>query len=205
MRSFANTRGFSKHQPAMPLYTRAGSVRSALDNSGSILTRRSNRRSGSSKSSHQLLGPLLAGRRTCWRRARGQERRTHLFGGDLWALLRPILSYPSPSVEADVDAARVHLRRIVLHPTTMIARSLAQIINETFARRASYASRLCESARRRTACSGCSSSRRGTAPKIPISVDSPMEIKGIAYDSARLTTLQEIVEMRRKLPAALPR
>lgn len=196
---FANKRGFSKHHPALPLYTEAdaaealsrlrpapyGKKISVIDgidiefiNAGHLLG-----------SSYVLV--------TRQDRSGGRI----LFGGDLGRYSRPILPDPSPGVEADVLLVESTYGDRA-HPEEDGGAALARIITETVARRGKvivpafaigrveeflYWLFKLEDERR--------------LAKLPIYVDSPMAIKGIEYYNARTDELDpEIIAMRRKLP-----
>jgi metallo-beta-lactamase family protein len=201
---FANKRGYSKHHPAMPLYTSADAaealsrlkpapfnkaiaVGGGLDvefiNAGHLL--------GSSyvhvtRSTRQ---PQEAVASTSTARPAGI-----LFGGDLGRYARPILPDPSPAVEADVLLVESTYGDR-LHPAEDDGETLARIVSETFARRGKviipafaigrveellyWLFRLEDQKR---------------VPTMPIYVDSPMAIKGIEYYQSHARELDPGIE-----------
>ncbi len=124
-----------------------------------------------------------------------------LFGGDLGRYSRPILPDPSPGVEADVLLVEsTYGDRI--HPAEDDGATLARIITETFARRGKVIIPAFAIGRVEELLYWLFKLEdEGRLPKLPIYVDSPMAIKGIAHYSARTDELdKEILAMRRKLP-----
>ena len=196
---FANKRGFSKHHPALPLYTEADAAEA--------LTRL--RPSPFSKpipigqgfeieflNAGNLLGSSYVKVTRTDKSSPGI-----LFGGDLGRYGRPILPDPSPGVDADVLLVESTYGDRA-HPQEDDGASLARIVTETYGRGGKviipafaigrveellyWLFRL-EDARR--------------IPQLPIYVDSPMAIKGIGFYQQRTDELdQEILAMRRKLP-----
>ncbi len=128
-----------------------------------------------------------------------------LFGGDLGRYARPILPDPSPGVDADVLLVESTYGDRA-HPAEDDGAALARIITDTHARRGKviipafaigrveellYWLFKLEDERR--------------LPEMPIYVDSPMAIGGLAYYKARIDELdKEIVTLRRKLPRFTP-
>ena len=196
---FANARGFSKHHPALPLYTEADAAEAlsrlrpapfgkklavvdGLDiefiNAGHLLGSSYVKLTRSDKSSAGIL-----------------------FGGDLGRYSRPILPDPMPGVDCDVLLLESTYGDRA-HPDEDDGAVLARIINETHARGGKviipafaigrveellYWLFKLEDEKR--------------LPEMPIYVDSPMAIKGIGFYQARSDELdREIHAVRRKLP-----
>ena len=196
---FANRRGYSKHHPALPLYTE--------EDAAEALTRFRIAPYGKKIEVVKGIeiefinaGHLLGSSYVLVTRTDKSGGRI-LFGGDLGRYARPILPDPSPGVDADVLLIEsTYGDRI--HPDEDDGERLAQIIKDTMARRGKvivpafaigrveellyWLFRLEDEQR---------------LDKVPIYVDSPMALKGIAYYDARTDELdKEIVAMRRKLP-----
>ncbi len=153
-----------------------------------------------SRSSSSTPGTCSA-RRTCLPRARTESGGRILFGGDLGRYARPILPDPSPGVEADVLLIEsTYGDRI--HPAEDDGATLARIVTETFARGGKVIIPAFAIGRVEELLYWLFKLEdKGRLPKLPIYVDSPMAIKGIAHYSARTDELdKEIIEMRRKLP-----
>lgn len=196
---FANKRGYSKHHPAMPLYTSADAaevlsrlkpapfnkpiaIAPALDvefiNSGHLLGSSYVHVTRPSRSPHEGVTSTATGRRA-----------GILFGGDLGRYGRPILPDPSPGVEADVLLVESTYGDRQ-HPVEDDGETLAQIVNDTFGRRGKliipafaigrveellyWLFRLEDQKR---------------VPVMPIYVDSPMALKGIDYYQAHARDL----------------
>jgi len=196
---FANKRGYSKHAPALPLYTEedAAEALSRLKPSA-FNTKVSVSKDIEVEFIHagHLLGSsyVLATRKD---KSGGRI----LFGGDLGRYSRPILPDPSPGVAADVLLIEsTYGDRI--HPAEDDGATLAKIISETFARKGKVIIPAFAIGRTEELLYWLFKLEdEGRLPKLPIYVDSPMAIKGIAYYSARHDELdKEILEMRRKLP-----
>ena len=196
---FANARGFSKHHPALPLYTEAdaaaalsrlrpapyGKKIAVIDgidvefiNAGHLLG-----------SSYVLV--------TRQDRSGGRI----LFGGDLGRSGRPILPDPSPGVEADVLLVESTYGDRA-HPAEDGGAALARIITETVARRGKVIVPAFAIGRVEELLYWLFKLEdEGRLAKLPIYVDSPMALKGIEYYNARTDELDpEIIAMRRKLP-----
>ena len=200
---FANKRGYSKHQPALPLYTE--------EDAAEALSRMKPSPFGTTIAiGHGFeiefinAGHLLGSSYVLFTRADRSGARV-LFGGDLGRYARPILPDPSPGVDADVLLVESTYGDRA-HPDDDDGSALARIIGETYARRGKviipafaigrveellyWLFRL-EDERR--------------IPQMPIYVDSPMAIKGLAYYQAHKGELdKEIETVRRKLPRFTP-
>lgn len=196
---FANLRGFSKHSPALPLYTEADAAEalSRLQPSG-FNTRIAVNRVMEVEfiNAGHLLGSayVLASRRD---KSGGRI----LFGGDLGRYARPILPDPSPGVDADVLLVESTYGDR-LHPAEDGGATLARIITETVARRGKVIIPAFAIGRVEELLYWIFTLEdQGRLPQLPIYVDSPMALKGIEYYDARTDELdKEILAMRRKLP-----
>jgi len=196
---FANKRGFSKHSPAMPLYTEedAAEALSRLKPSP-FNTKISVTKDIEVEFSN--AGHLLGSSYVLATRKDNSGGRI-LFGGDLGRYSRPILPDPSPGVEADVLLVESTYGDR-LHPEEDGGATLARIVTETIARRGKVIIPAFAIGRVEELLYWLFKLEdEGRLPKLPIYVDSPMAIKGIQYYSARTDELdKEIIEMRRKLP-----
>jgi len=176
---FANKRGYSKHQPALPLYTAEDAAEALSMLKTSPFKKKLTIAPGIDAefiNAGHLLGSAYV----------HVTRNTNsgagiLFGGDLGRYGRPILPDPSPGVAADVLLVEsTYGDRI--HPPEDDGEALARIVADTYARRGKliipafaigrveellyWLFRLEDQKR---------------VPVMPIYVDSPMAIKGIEY------------------------
>ena len=195
---FANKRGYSKHQPALPLYT----GEDAAEALSRLKPSPFNRKIAVANIEVEFInaGHLLGSSYVLATRKDKSGGRI-LFGGDLGRYSRPILPDPSPGVDADVLLVEsTYGDRI--HPAEDDGARLAQIISDTIARRGKVIIPAFAIGRVEELLYWLFRLEdEGRLPKLPIYVDSPMAIKGIAYYSARADELdKEILEMRRKLP-----
>ena len=195
---FANKRGYSKHQPALPLYT----GEDAAEALSRLKPSPFNRKIAVANIEVEFInaGHLLGSSYVLATRKDKSGGRI-LFGGDLGRYSRPILPDPSPGVDADVLLVEsTYGDRI--HPAEDDGARLAQIISDTNARRGKVIIPAFAIGRVEELLYWLFRLEdEGRLPKLPIYVDSPMAIKGIAYYSARADELdKEILEMRRKLP-----
>jgi len=207
---FANKRGFSKHTPALPLYTEGDAaealsrlkvhpfntkiaIGSGIDvefinaghllGSSYVLVRRSN------PSTRQASGGPTPGSLGA-----GGSGAGILFGGDLGRYGRPILPDPSPGVEADVLLVEsTYGDRI--HPDEDNGAALAQIISSTVARRGKVIIPAFAIGRVEELLYWLFKLEddKRLAP-VPIYVDSPMALKGIEYYQARTNELDPGIE-----------
>ena len=200
---FANRRGYSKHQPALPLYTE--------EDAAEALTRLKPSPFGKKIAiGHGFeiefinAGHLLGSSYVLLTRADRSGARL-LFGGDLGRYSRPILPDPSPGFEVDVLLLESTYGDRV-HPDDDDGTALARIINETVARRGKVIIPAFAIGRVEELLYWLFELEdQGRLPKMPIYVDSPMAIKGIAYYQARKDELdKELDAMRRKLPRFTP-
>ena len=196
---FANARGYSKHHPAMPLYTKEDAAEALSRLKPSPFGKKIFVGKGI-QAEFINAGHLLGSSYVLVTRTDGSGGRI-LFGGDLGRYNRPILPDPSPAVAADVLLVESTYgdRK---HPEEDDGSTLATIINDTLARKGKviipafaigrveellyWLFRLEDS---------------GRIERVPIYVDSPMAIKGLQYYGARTDELDpEVAQMRRKLP-----
>ncbi|MDP2390786.1 MAG: MBL fold metallo-hydrolase, partial [Acidobacteriota bacterium] len=127
---FANKRGYSKHHPAMPLYTKEDAAEAL-----SRLTTKPFRQKFSIAPGIAAefinAGHLLG---SAYVHVTGSVGAGILFGGDLGRYGRPVLPDPSPGVEADVLLVESTYGNR-LHPVDDDGEELAKIVADTFARR----------------------------------------------------------------------
>jgi metallo-beta-lactamase family protein len=182
---FANKRGYSKHHPAMPLYTQADAAEVLTRLKPAPFNRPIAVASGINVQ-FTNAGHLLGSSYVHVTNGSGPGI---LFGGDLGRYGRPILPDPSPGIEADVLLVESTYGDR-LHPAEDDGAALAQIVNDTLGRRGKliipafaigrveellyWLFRLEDQKR---------------VPVMPIYVDSPMAIKGIDYYQARTNEL----------------
>ena len=196
---FANKRGFSKHQPALPLYT----GEDAAEALSRLKPSRFNTKvavGAGVEVEFINAGHLLGSSYVLATRADKSGGRI-LFGGDLGRYSRPILPDPSPGVDADVLLVESTYGDR-LHPKEDDGETLARIITETIARRGKVIIPAFAIGRVEELLYWLFRLEdQGRLPKLPIYVDSPMALKGIEYYNARADELdEEILAMRRKLP-----
>lgn len=196
---FANKRGYSKHHPALPLYTE--------EDAAETLTRLRPSPFNTKVSVIKGLevefinaGHLLGSSYVLVNRTDNSGKRI-LFGGDLGRYSRPVLPDPSPGVDADVLLVESTYgdRK---HPEEDGGARLAQIINETLARRGKVIIPAFAIGRVEELLYWLFKLEdEGQLPKLPIYVDSPMAIKAIEYYNAHSGELdKEMASLRRKLP-----
>lgn len=196
---FANQRGFSKHHPALPLYTEADAAAALARLRPSPFGKKIAIADGFNVEFINA-GHLLGSSYVKLTRADNSSPGI-LFGGDLGRYSRPILPDPAPGVDCDVLLLESTYGDRA-HPDEDGGAALARIINDTHARRGKviipafaigrveellyWLFRLEDENR---------------LPELPIYVDSPMAIKGIAFYQSRTDELdREIQAIRRKLP-----
>jgi len=193
---FANKRGYSKHHPALPLYTGEDAAE-ALSRLQVSPFRQKFAIANGIEAEFINAGHLLGSSYVHVRRqakAGASAGAGVLFGGDLGRYSRPILPDPSPGVEADVLLVESTYGNRA-HPVEDDGEELARIIADTFARRGKviipafaigrveellyWLFRLEDQKR---------------VPVMPIYVDSPMAIKGIEYYQTRTDELDPGIE-----------
>lgn len=196
---FANKRGFSKHHPALPLYTEEDAAEALTRFRPSPFNKKISIGKGLD-AQFISAGHLLGSAYVLVTRQDGSGGRI-LFGGDLGRYSRPILPDPSPGVDADVLLVESTYgdRK---HPDEDDGATLARIITETIARRGKVIIPAFAIGRVEELLYWLFRLEdQNRLSKLPIYVDSPMALKGIEYYNARTDELdKEIVEMRRKLP-----
>ena len=196
---FANKRGYSRHHPALPLYTEADAAEalSRLRRSpfgGKIAIGKG------FEIEFIHAGHLLGSSYVKLTRADNSSPGI-LFGGDLGRYSRPILPDPTPGVDADVLLVEsTYGDRI--HPPEDDGAALARIITETHARGGKVIIPAFAIGRVEELLYWLFKLEdQGRLPKMPVYVDSPMAIKGIAFYQAHRGELdKELEAMRRKLP-----
>ena len=196
---FAKKRGFSKHQPALPLYTEADAAE-ALSRFRAVEFGKRIEVVKGLEIEFINAGHLLGSSYVLVQRSDKSGGRI-LFGGDLGRYSRPILPDPSPGVDADVLLVEsTYGDRI--HPAEDDGAVLARIIKETVAKRGKVIIPAFAIGRVEELLYWLFKLEdEGRLEKLPIYVDSPMALKGIEYYKARTDELdKEILAMRRKLP-----
>ncbi len=195
----ANKHGFSKHHPAMPLYTEqdaAAALARFTTCEFETKIQVSDQLEVEFINAGHLLGSAFV---LATRRGNGGGR--VLFGGDLGRYGRPVLPDPSPGVETDVLLVESTYgdRR---HPPDDDGAAIAEVVQDTVARRGKliipsfaigrteemlyWLFRLEDQKR---------------IPKLPIYVDSPMALEGIEYYKRRADELDpELAALRRAHP-----
>ena len=200
---FANKRGYSKHQPALPLYTEADAAEALSRLRASPFGKKVAIVDGF-QVEFINAGHLLGSSYVKLTRSDNSSAGI-LFGGDLGRYSRPILPDPAAGVDADVLLLESTYGDRV-HPDEDDGRALARIVTETHGRGGKviipafaigrveellYWLFKLEDEKR--------------LPQLPIYVDSPMAIKGIGFYQARTDELdKEIQAVRRKLPRFTP-
>ncbi len=176
---FANRKRFSKHTPALPLFTEAD-ARQALTLLEPVDFDRRITVAPGIEVEYINAGHLLGSAFVRMTRSNGSGGKM-LFGGDLGRYGRPVLPDPRPAVEADALLVEsTYGDRI--HPQDDDGAALAEIVKETVADRGKlivpafaigrveevlYWLRRLEDA--------------GTIPRVPVFLDSPMAISALDY------------------------
>lgn len=200
---FANARGFSKHHPALPLFTEADAAAALSRLRPSPFATKIAVADGFDIefiNAGHLLGSSFVKLTRSDNSSPGV-----LFGGDLGRYDRPILPDPMPGVDCDVLLLESTYGDRV-HPDDDDGAALARIVNDTYARRGkviipSFAIGRVEEVLYWL----FKLEDEQRLPQMPIYVDSPMAIKGIEFYRARHDELdKEIQAMRRKLPRFTP-
>lgn len=196
---FANKRGFSKHSPALPLFTEADAHEALTRFKPQPFKKKIGIVPGI-EIEFINAGHLLGSSYVLVTR-QGRSGGRILFGGDLGRYARPILPDPSPGVEADVLLLESTYGDRA-HPADDDGEALARIITETIARRGKVIVPAFAIGRVEEMLYWLFKLEdQGRLAKLPIYVDSPMAIKGIEYYSSRTDELDaDIAAMRRKLP-----
>ncbi len=195
----ANRHGFSKHAPALPLYTEADATE-ALSRFQECPFGKPIQVGKEIEVEFVNAGHLLGSSYVLARR-RGDGGGRVLFGGDLGRYSRPILPDPSPGVETDVLLMESTYGDR-LHPAEDHGAGLARIIKDTVERRGKliipafaigrveellyWLFRLEDEKK---------------IPALPIHVDSPMALEGLAFYQRRVNELDpELATMKRAVP-----
>lgn len=196
---FANNRGFSKHAPALPLYTEADAAETLSRFKAQPFKKKIPVIAGI-EVEFINAGHLLGSSYVLVTRSDKSGGRI-LFGGDLGRYSRPILPDPSPGVDADVLLVESTYGDR-LHPQEDDGATLARIITETLARRGKVIIPAFAIGRVEELLYWLFKLEdEGRLQKLPIYVDSPMAIKGLEYYNSRTDELdKDVAEMRRKLP-----
>jgi metallo-beta-lactamase family protein len=198
----ANRQGYSKHSPALPLYTQADAARALLQlqpvgyqRPVPLLGRSDHDQLGGLTVEFVNAGHLLG---SAYARVRVGER-TILFGGDLGRYGRPVLPDPSPVAEADILLLESTYGDRLHDPDDNGAR-LASIVNDTVQRGGKliipsfaigrveevlYWLKRLEDEQR--------------IPVLPVYVDSPMAIGALQFYSSRLDELDADIAANRNV------
>jgi metallo-beta-lactamase family protein len=200
---FANKRGYSKHQPALPLYTEADAAEALSRLRPSPFGKKVAIVDGF-QVEFINAGHLLGSSYVKLTRSDNSSAGI-LFGGDLGRYSRPILPDPSPGVDADVLLVESTYGDRV-HPDEDDGQALARIVTETHARGGKVIIPAFAIGRVEELLYWLFKLEdQGRLPELPIYVDSPMAIKGIGFYQARTDELdKEIHAVRRKLPRFTP-
>ena len=200
---FANKRGYSKHQPALPLYTEADAAEALSRLRPSPFGKKIEIVKGF-QVEFINAGHLLGSSYVKLTRSDNSSAGI-LFGGDLGRYSRPILPDPAPGVDADVLLVESTYGDRV-HPDEDDGQALARIVTETHARGGKVIIPAFAIGRVEELLYWLFKLEdQGRLPELPIYVDSPMAIKGIAFYQARTDELdKEIHAVRRKLPRFTP-
>jgi metallo-beta-lactamase family protein len=196
---FANKKGYSKHDPALPLYTQADAAE-ALSRFVVHPFRHPLPVAPGVEAQFINAGHLLGAGYVHVRRTDGRSG-SILFGGDLGRYSRPVLPDPSPGVEADVLLLESTYGDR-LHPVEDDGAALARVVTESHGRGGKliipafaigrveellYWLFKLEDANR--------------IPRLPIYVDSPMALKGLEFYRHYDAELDpEVATMRRAAP-----
>jgi metallo-beta-lactamase family protein len=196
---FANKRGFSKHSPALPLYTEADAAEALTRLRPQAFGKKIEVVPGIDVefiNAGHLLGSsyVLVTRKD-------KSGKPILFGGDLGRYSRPILPDPSPGVAAEVLLLESTYGDR-LHPAEDDGAMLERVIKEAFARRGKVIIPAFAIGRVEELLYWIFTLEdSGRLPKLPIYVDSPMALKGLQYYGQHTDELdKEIQMMRQKLP-----
>lgn len=196
---YANKRGYSKHHPALPLYTEADAVE-ALSRFkpcpfGAPITAAPGLDVEFINAGHLLGSAYVLARRT----TEGGGR--ILFGGDLGRYSRPVLPDPSPGVATDVLLLESTYGDR-LHPVENHGTELARIVNDTVQRRGKLVIPAFAIGRVEEVLYWLFRLEdEKKIPKLPIHVDSPMALEGLEYYKRRMHELDpELPVLTRAVP-----
>lgn len=196
---YANMRGYSRHHPALPLYTEADAAEALSRLRPSPFGKKVAIGEGF-EIEFINAGHLLGSSYVKLTRA-DKSSAGILFGGDLGRYDRPILPDPAPGVDADVLLVESTYGDRV-HPQEDDGKALERIIKETHARGGKVIIPAFAIGRVEELLYWLFKLEdEGRLPELPIYVDSPMAIKGIGFYQKHTGELDKEVEsMRRKLP-----
>ncbi|MEO8681980.1 MAG: MBL fold metallo-hydrolase [Vicinamibacterales bacterium] len=180
---YANRKGYSKHAPALPLYTK--------EDAAAALSRFRPSPFGTPiEVDHGLTaefinaGHLLGSSYVLVKRRDGTGGRI-LFGGDLGRYSRPVLPDPSPGVACDVLLLESTYGNR-LHPAEDDGATMERVIAETFARRGKVIIPAFAIGRVEELLYWLFKLQdEKRLPSVPIYVDSPMALKGLEFYSHR--------------------
>jgi metallo-beta-lactamase family protein len=195
---FANKRGYSKHHPALPLYT-TGDAAEALTRLRPSPYGTTVAIANGVEATFINAGHLLGSAYVLI------TRRDHagrlLFGGDLGRYARPIVPDPSPGVEADMLLLESTYGDRA-HPAEDHGATLAGIVTETSRRGGKVIVPAFAIGRVEELLYWLFKLEdEGRLPKLPIYVDSPMAVKGLEYYRVHRKELDpELAAMQHKLP-----
>ena len=200
---FANQRGYSKHHPALPLYTDLDAAEALTRLRPSAFGVKVPVADGF-EVEFIHAGHLLGSAYVLLTRKGGAGGRL-LFGGDLGRYSRPILPDPSPGVDADALLLESTYGDRA-HPPEDDGATLARIVTETHARRGKLIIPAFAIGRVEELLYWLFKLEdAGRIPKLPIYVDSPMAIKGIGYYQTHARELDRDLEaMRSRVPRFTP-
>jgi metallo-beta-lactamase family protein len=191
----ANRHGFSRHRPALPLFTEQDAAqalaRMVACPVGKPVT------IGALEIEFIHAGHLLGSAYVLARRREGRNGRL-LFGGDLGRYHRPVLPDPSPGREADVLLVESTYgdRR---HPPEDHGAAFARIVNETVVRRGKLIIPAFAIGRVEELLYWLFRLEdERTIPRLPIAVDSPMAIEGLEFYRRRVHELDPEIRLMRE-------
>jgi metallo-beta-lactamase family protein len=200
---FANKRGYSKHHPALPLYTEDDAV-AALSRLSPCPFGQKIGISDGFAVEFINAGHLLGSAYVKLTRADNSSPGI-LFGGDLGRYSRPILPDPSPGVDCDVLLLESTYGDRV-HPAEDGGAALARIVTETIGRRGKVIIPAFAIGRVEELLHWLFKLEdEKRLPEVPIYVDSPMAIDGIGFYRTHAGELDDDIHiMRRKLARFTP-
>lgn len=195
----ANKHGFSKHHPALPLYTQADAA-AALARFKACAFHTKVQVSDNLDVEFINAGHLLGSSFVLATR-RGNGGGRVLFGGDLGRYSRPILPDPSPAVEADVLLVESTYGDR-LHPPEDNGAAFAAVVQDTVARRGKLIIPAFAIGRVEELLYWLHRLEdEGRIPALPIYVDSPMALEGLEFYERRGSELDPVqATSRRETP-----
>lgn len=188
----ANKHGFSKHHPALPLYTRADAAAALARFKPCAFHTKvqvSDRLDVEFINAGHLLGSSFV---LATRRGHTPAAGRVLFGGDLGRYGRPILPDPSPGVDADVLLLESTYGDR-LHPPEDDGAAFAAVVQDTVARRGKLIIPAFAIGRVEELLYWLHRLEdEGRIPALPIYVDSPMAIEGLEFYARRGSELDPV-------------